>query len=106
MPSEYPPVRRAASLRERPTRSIARSTDPDARPIVSAAISSVSRPERPLWVADASSSTPTNRPGFGTSANRAPRMRASPESGRASPTSMRMVVDFPAPFGPRNPVTR
>src|SRR5215467_14400553 len=33
-------------------------------------------------------------------------MVARPESGRARPTSSRMVVDFPAPFGPRNPVIR
>ena len=26
--------------------------------------------------------------------------------GRSRPSSMRMVVDFPAPFGPRKPVTR
>jgi len=28
-----------------------------------------------------------------------------PELGLASPTRIRSVVDFPAPFGPRNPVT-
>src|SRR5512142_826229 len=28
-----------------------------------------------------------------------------PEVGRSSPRIMRMVVDLPAPFGPRNPVT-
>ena len=28
-----------------------------------------------------------------------------PKVGRSRPTIMRMVVDFPAPFGPRNPVT-
>src|SRR5512138_537240 len=34
-----------------------------------------------------------------------PAMRTCPRSGRASPTSMRIVVVFPAPFGPRNPKT-
>ncbi len=34
-----------------------------------------------------------------------PRMRTVPRSGRASPTSMRIVVVFPAPLGPRNPKT-
>ena len=29
-----------------------------------------------------------------------------PDVGRSSPMIMRMVVDFPAPFGPRKPVTR
>src|SRR5689334_23730992 len=33
-------------------------------------------------------------------------MVARPEVGRARPSRTRMVVDFPAPFGPRNPVIR
>src|SRR5690348_12841451 len=33
-------------------------------------------------------------------------MVARPEVGLARPSSSRMVVDFPAPFGPRNPVIR
>src|SRR6266699_5595583 len=33
-------------------------------------------------------------------------MVARPEVGVARPSSSRMVVDFPAPFGPRNPVIR
>src|SRR5580765_1603438 len=33
-------------------------------------------------------------------------MVARPEGGAARPSSSRMVVDFPAPFGPRNPVMR
>src|SRR5690349_8566158 len=33
-------------------------------------------------------------------------MVALPASGRVSPTMIRRVVDFPAPFGPRKPVTR
>src|ERR1700751_2794091 len=33
-------------------------------------------------------------------------MVARPEVGAARPSSSRMVVDFPAPFGPRNPVMR
>src|SRR5580698_10528948 len=33
-------------------------------------------------------------------------MVALPEFGRSRPRISRMVVDFPAPFGPRNPVTR
>src|SRR5688572_1154647 len=34
-----------------------------------------------------------------------PPIRTLPRSGRARPTSMRMVVVFPAPFGPRKPNT-
>src|SRR5437868_13969101 len=33
-------------------------------------------------------------------------MVARPQVGVARPSSSRMVVDFPAPFGPRNPVMR
>src|SRR2546428_2208653 len=33
-------------------------------------------------------------------------MVARPQVGSARPSSSRMVVDFPAPFGPRNPVMR
>src|SRR5689334_5724374 len=33
-------------------------------------------------------------------------MVARPEVGRARPSRTRMVVDLPAPFGPRNPVIR
>ena len=33
-------------------------------------------------------------------------MVAVPDVGTVSPTITRIVVDFPAPFGPRNPVTR
>src|SRR5262249_24696062 len=32
-------------------------------------------------------------------------MRTVPEVGRSSPRIIRIVVDLPAPFGPRNPVT-
>ena len=32
-------------------------------------------------------------------------MRADPESGTSRPMIMRIVVDLPDPFGPRNPVT-
>ncbi len=33
-------------------------------------------------------------------------MVACPALGRVSPVMTRMVVDLPAPLGPRNPVTR
>jgi len=33
-------------------------------------------------------------------------MVALPDVGRVSPTMIRMVVDLPAPLGPRKPVTR
>jgi hypothetical protein len=39
------------------------------------------------------------------SANRWPPINASPAFWGVSPTITRMLVDFPAPFGPRKPVT-
>ena len=42
----------------------------------------------------------------GSVERREPSITASPEVGRSSPVSMRMVVLFPAPFGPRKPKKR
>jgi hypothetical protein len=39
-------------------------------------------------------------------ANGRPEIEALPRVGLVSPTITRMVVDFPAPLGPRKPVTR
>ena len=49
--------------------------------------------------------TPTTRPGLGRSAYRLPLMVIDPEVGGVRPQSARRVVDLPAPFGPRKPVT-
>ena len=61
--------------------------------------------ERPGWIERASSSAPTRCSGEGRSRYRAPSIVTSPELGASSPTIIRIVVDFPAPFGPRKPVT-
>src|SRR5262245_52208113 len=74
--------------------------------MVRCAIVRISRPVRPACCAEASSRTPTSSPGFGRSENRLPEMVAWPEVGAVSPTMTRMVVDLPAPLGPRKPVTR
>ena len=66
----------------------------------------ISRPVRPACWAEASSITPTSRPGLGRSAKCRPEMVAVPSVGVVRPTIIRMDVDFPAPFGPRKPVTR
>src|SRR6478735_7637471 len=66
----------------------------------------ISRPVRPACWAEASRRTPTSRPGLGRSENSRPEIRALPDVGGVSPTMTRMVVDLPAPLGPRNPVTR
>src|SRR4051812_11663836 len=74
--------------------------------MVSEAMVRISRPVRPACWAEASRRTPTSRPGLGRSANRTPSMVALPDVGAVRPTMMRIVVDLPAPFGPRKPVTR
>src|SRR4051794_10922139 len=74
--------------------------------MVLAAIVRISRPVRPACWAEASSRTPTSKPGLGRLANRSPLMVAVPDVGTVRPTMTRIVVDLPAPFGPRKPVTR
>ena len=88
------------------TSSSISSTRRRGRPMVSAAIVRISRPVRPACWAEASRRTPTSRPGLGRSANRSPLMVAVPDVGTVRPTITRIVVDLPAPFGPRKPVTR
>jgi len=66
----------------------------------------ISRPVRPACWAEASRSTPTSVPGLGRSTNRRPSIVAVPELAGVRPTMIRMVVDLPAPLGPRKPVTR
>src|SRR4051794_24929391 len=65
----------------------------------------ISRPVRPACWAEASRRTPTSSPGLGRSTYLRPAMVALPVSGRVSPTMILSVVDLPAPFGPRKPVT-
>src|SRR5688572_4666216 len=65
-----------------------------------------SRPRRPGWNPVASSTAPTTRRGSVRSAYGRPPMSAAPVVGRTSPSTIRSVVDLPAPFGPRKPVTR
>src|SRR5690349_17047532 len=67
---------------------------------------STSRPVRPACCAEASSSTPTCRPGLGMSWKCRPPMVTRPLVAGVSPTITRMVVVLPAPLGPRKPVTR
>ena len=93
------------SVSSRETRASISSTRDIGRPIVLAPMVSTSRPVRPACWADASSSTPTWRPGFGMSWKCSPPIVTSPAVGEVSPTMTRMVVVFPAPLGPRKPVT-
>jgi hypothetical protein len=94
-----------AAARERPTRSSSSSTRAVSTPCTIAEIASASRPVRPPCWADASSSTPTSRPGLASLRYSVSSTVAVPAFGGVSPQIMRKVVDFPAPLGPRNPVT-
>lgn len=58
------------------------------------------------WTDAGSSITPTLRQGWSSSAYGRPHTVATPEVALASPRTIRIVVVFPAPLGPRNPVTR
>jgi hypothetical protein len=49
---------------------------------------------------------PSVRSGWSCAAYGRPATVARPDVGASSPAISRIVVDFPAPFGPRNPVTR
>src|SRR3954447_7941913 len=53
----------------------------------------------------ASSSAPTSCSGAGWSAYARPFTVTEPAAGRSRPRIMRIVVDLPAPLGPRKPVT-
>src|SRR3954452_10238610 len=63
------------------------------------------RPVRPGCTADASSSVPITAPGFGSAAYGRPSTSAEPDVAGTRPVIIRIVVVFPAPLGPRNPVT-
>ena len=61
---------------------------------------------RPPTMALASSSAPTDLSGSASWAYGLPLTRTEPELGVSRPRTMRMVVDLPAPLGPKKPVTR
>ena len=75
------------------------------RPMVRAPRVSTSRPVRPACWAEASSRTPTWRARVGDVAVGWPATVAVPSVAGVSPAMMRIVVDLPAPLGPRKPVT-
>ena len=81
------------------------STRDTGMPLLRAPMRRWERPERPGCIAPASSSAPTSHSGAAISTYRLPLTVALPADGRSSPMTIRMVVDLPAPFGPRKPVT-
>ena len=105
IPSEKPPVRRRPAS-ESPTSSRTWSTRLDGMWLLFASQRRWLRARLPGCVAPASRSAPTSRRGARRSRYRLPPTRTSPASGASSPRIRRIVVDFPAPFGPTNPVTR
>ncbi len=104
MPREKPPTRWSATS-VRPTMSRTWSTRDRPIPQVSARASRWLRALRPGWTARASSRAPTSCSGAACSAYRLPLTSTDPDEGRSRPMIIRIVVDLPAPFGPRNPVT-
>src|SRR5690625_6520134 len=61
-------------------------------------------PVRPGWNQEASRTAPTTSAGLVWAVSGSPSMSTVPVVGLWSPRRQRMVVDLPAPFGPRNPV--
>ncbi|OLT19263.1 hypothetical protein BJF79_17010 [Actinomadura sp. CNU-125] len=104
MPSEKPATRLRATP-ARPTSSSTSAARRGATPLLRASQPRWSSARRPPCTAPASSSAPTSNIGRRTAAYRPPFTSASPDEAASRPSSIRMVVDFPAPFGPRNPVT-
>ena len=104
MPSEKPPTRLPATP-WRPVISMTSSTRLRPMPCVAATARRWFVAERPECTAFASSSAPTSVSGERCCAYGRPLTVTVPDVGRSSPMIIRMVVDFPAPFGPRNPVT-
>ena len=105
--AERVPARRGAA--RRPGARRAEAPPRRAPPGMPASVASTRRwlrPERPGWNAVASRTAPTRRAGSSSSRNGRPRTVAEPELGRTRPSTARIVVVFPAPFGPRKPVTR
>jgi hypothetical protein len=74
-------------------------------PLLSASHRLWSRALRPAAYALASSSAPASRSGLRYAVQGRPFTVTDPALGASSPGIIRIVVDFPAPFGPRNPVT-
>ena len=103
MPSENPPARRPAASRS-PTRARTSSTRASGSPWLSARHARWWRAARPLCTARASSSAPTFRNGSRSAAYGRPSIVAVPVPGRSRPRIRRIVVDLPAPLGPRKPV--
>ncbi len=88
----------------RPTMPSTSSTRPSGMSLAAASIRRWLRAVRVGWNGLASSSAPTSRMGCWMLVNGRPSKVQVP-SPRSRPSIRRIVVDFPEPLGPRNPVT-
>ena len=104
IPSEKVPTRLPATSLS-PTMSRTSLTRRRSMPLLSASHLRWLAALRPPTMALASSSAPTDRSGSASWAYGLPLTRTSPELGASRPRIMRIVVDLPAPLGPRKPVT-
>src|SRR5690625_2712005 len=104
MPREKPPTRLPATSAS-PVMSMTSRTRLRPMPCVAARERRWLVALRPACTALASSRAPASRSGALCWAYGLPLTVTRPLVGRSRPTAMRIVVDFPAPFGPRNPVT-
>src|SRR5215468_7659823 len=104
MPRENPRTRRSAAPAS-PTCPSTSSTRMRGMPAASARTRRWSRARRPGWNPLASSTAPTLRRGEARRSYGTPPINAVPASGRTRPSTMRSVVVFPDPFGPKKPVT-
>ena len=105
MPREnFPTRRRATSLR--PTRSSVSATRETGMPAPTATILRWSSARRDGWKLVASRTAPTWWIGWSIWTYRRPPKVALPPVISTRPSSMRRVVVFPEPLGPRKPVTR
>lgn len=105
IPSEYVETRLPAAS-AMPTSSSISSTRAFPIPAERATQRRWARPVRERCAPDPSSTAPILRNGSRSDANGLPSTRAVPEVAWSRPSRMRSVEDFPAPLGPRNPVTR
>jgi hypothetical protein len=104
MPSEKVPTRRSAASATPTSRSTS-STRDRASPAASAIHRRCARALRPGCMHRGSSSAPTVRSGDGRSRYARPATVTDPAVGASRPSVIRIVVDLPAPFAPRKPVT-
>jgi hypothetical protein len=105
IPSEKPLTRLLATWAS-PASSSTSCTRRLGMPLLWARHNRWSRAVCPPCAALVSNSAPTSQSGAGSSRYARPFTVALPPLGASRPRIRRMVVDLPAPFGPRNPVTR